>query len=355
MTNVHMKTTKTRNLKYREALSEGLVQAMERDPSIFVTGIAVDYPSGIFGSTVEALRRFGPSRVFDAPAMENALTGIAIGAAAMGKRPVIVHPRNDFMFLAFDQLINLAAKWKYMYGGRAGSVPVVVRAVIGRGWGQGATHSQSLQSVLGHFPGLAVVMPATPADAKGLTTAALAAEHPTVILEYRALYEISGAVAEDYYRDEIGRARLVREGTDLTIVATSFMVQEAMVAADALAREGVEAEIVDPRSIRPLDEAAILRSIRKTGRLIVADTSWELCGFASEIAALAAEKAFADLRAPVRRVALPNCPAPISAKLEEAFYPKASTLAELALTMVGRNVPSRLAGIDAVDSFKGPY
>jgi acetoin:2,6-dichlorophenolindophenol oxidoreductase subunit beta len=348
-------TTRTRQLKYREALSEGLVQAMERDPSIFVTGIAVDYPSGVFGSTIEALRRFGPSRVFDAPAMENALTGIAIGAAAMGKRPLIVHPRNDFMFLAFDQLINLAAKWKYMYGGRAGSVPIVVRAVIGRGWGQGATHSQSLQSVLAHFPGLAVVMPATPADAKGLTTAALAADHPTVILEYRSLYEVSGGVPQDYYRDEIGRARIVREGKDLTLVATSFMVQEAILAADALANEGLEVEIVDPRSIRPLDEQTILASIHKTGRLMVADTSWELCGFASEIAALAAEKAFADLRAPVRRVALANCPAPVSAKLEAAFYPKASTLAELALTMVGRKVPSRLAGIDAVDSFKGPY
>src|SRR5262249_15202052 len=166
---------------------------------------------------------------------------------------------------------------------------------------------------------------------------------------------VSGAVVRDYYRDEIGRARIVREGADLTIVATSAMVHEAMIAADALAREGVDVEIVDPRSIRPLDEAAILRSIRKTGRLMVADTSWELCGFASEIAALAAERAFADLRAPVRRVALPNCPAPVSAKLEEAFYPKASTLAELALTMVGRKMPSPFSVIDAVDSFKGPY
>src|SRR6266704_219435 len=136
-----------RQLTYAQALSEGLCQSMERDPAIFVTGIAVDYPSGIFGTTTQAAKRFGPSRVFDAPAMENALTGIAIGAAAMGKRPMSVHPRNDFMFLSFDQLINLAAKWKYMYGGRAGSVPIVVRAVIGRGWGQGATHSQSLQSV----------------------------------------------------------------------------------------------------------------------------------------------------------------------------------------------------------------
>src|SRR3979411_1844891 len=174
-----------RQLKFSEALSEGIVRAMERDPNIYMTGIAVAYPSGSFGSTVEATKRFGPKRVFDSPAMENALTGIAIGAAAVGKRPIIVHPRNDFMFLAFDQLINLAAKWKYMYGGRAGTVPIVVRAVVGRGWGQGATHSQSLQAPLAHFPGLTVLMPTSPNDAKGLMMAALQHDEPVVILEHR--------------------------------------------------------------------------------------------------------------------------------------------------------------------------
>ena len=156
-----------RTLKYSEAISEGLVQGMERDPNVFIMGIGVDYPSGIFGTTLEASKKFGGSRVFDTPACENALTGIAIGAAACGKRPVLVHARNDFMFLGFDQMLNLAAKWKYMFGGTS-NVPIVVRAVIGKGWGQGATHSQSLQAVLAHFPGLCVVMPAFPRDAKGL-------------------------------------------------------------------------------------------------------------------------------------------------------------------------------------------
>src|SRR3990167_3187263 len=302
-----------RNIKFKDALSEGLCMAMERDPGIFVTGISVDYPSGIFGSTVEALRRFGPARVFDAPAMENALTGIAIGAAVMGMRPVVVHPRNDFMFLAFDQLINVAAKWRYMYGGRAGSVPIVVRGIIGRGWGQGPTHSQSLQSVLAHFPGLAVVMPASPEDAKGLTMAALRASHPVIILEHRSLFELTGPVPEEYYATPFGHAKVVRPGVDLTLVATSYMVQEALVAAGVLAKEGIEVEIIDPRSIRPLDEETILASVRKTGRLIVADTSWECCGFSSEIAALAAEKAFDALRGPVRRLSSPNCPAPVAA------------------------------------------
>lgn len=342
-----------RRLSYAQALSEGLVQAMEQDPNIFVTGIAVDYPSGIFGSTTEATRRFGPSRVFDAPAMENALTGIAIGAAAMGKRPVIVHPRNDFMFLALDQLINLAAKWKYMFGGTS-QVPIVVRAVIGRGWGQGATHSQSLQSILAHFPGLCVVMPARARDAKGLLLSALRHDAPVVVLEHRSLYDVEDDVPEEPIPTPIGEAMVWRSGKDLTVVATSFLVGEALVAADALAKEGVDIEVVDPRSIRPLDERTILDSVRKTGRLLVADTSWEFCGFAAEVAALAAEKAFPSLRSAIRRIALPACPAPVSQPLEAAFYPRATAIAKAILATLGIDSAS-FGHIDPHDSFKGPY
>jgi pyruvate dehydrogenase E1 component beta subunit len=342
-----------RQIKYSQALSEGIVQAMERDSSIFMTGIAVDYPSGIFGSTVEASKRF-PNRVFDAPAMENALTGIAIGAAAMGKRPIVVHPRNDFMFLAFDMMINLAAKWKYMYGGNAQSVPIVVRAVIGKGWGQGASHSQSLQSVLGHFPGLNVVMPTFPKDAKGLMLAALQHSSPVIVLEHRALYETMGEVPEEPVITPIGKAAVVRQGRDLTIVGTSFMAYEALHAAEELAKEGIEAEVVDLRSIRPLDEDTVLDSVKKTGRLIVADTSWELCGVVSEIAALVAEKGFSYLKAPVRRIALANCPAPVSQTLEKAFYPSATTISRAAMSMMGR-FSGHLGSIDREDTFKGPY
>jgi pyruvate/2-oxoglutarate/acetoin dehydrogenase E1 component len=343
-----------RQLKYSEALSEGIVRAMERDPNIYMTGIAVDYPSGIFGSTVEATKRFGPKRVFDSPAMENALTGIAIGAAAMGKRPIIVHPRNDFMFLACDMMINLAAKWKYMYGGNAGEVPIVVRAVIGKGWGQGASHSQSLQSVLGHFPGLSVVMPAFPRDAKGLMLAALRHHSPVIMLEHRTLYDTVGDVPESDEITPIGKAAVVKEGRDLTIVATSFMAYEALHAAERLDGEGVNAEVIDARSIRPLDEETVLASVKKTGRLIVADTSWELCGFSSEVAALVAEKAFPCLKAPVRRIAMANSPAPVSQTLEKAFYPGANTIARAALSLLGR-FHSKLGDIDREDTFKGPY
>ena len=346
----------TRTIRYREALSEGLVQAMDADESIFVAGISVNYSSHVFGTTKVAGERY-PDRVLTTPASENALTGICIGAAAMGKRPVLVHDRVDFSFLAMDMLINLAAKWRYMYGGNAGTVPVVTRAIIGRGWGQGATHSQSLHSLFGHFPGLAVVMPATSHAAKGLTVAALQADHPTIILEHRSLFETTSPedVPKGLYVTPIGKARVVRQGSDLTIVATSYMVHEAMAAADVLAAHGVDVEVVDPQSIRPLDTATILASVRKTGRLLVADVSHELYGFASEIAAVAVEHAFDALKGPVRRLTLPDCPTPVAKSLEDAFYPKPSTIVGLVLSMLGRPIPDDLTGIDAADEFKGPY
>jgi pyruvate/2-oxoglutarate/acetoin dehydrogenase E1 component len=343
-----------RKIKYSQALSEGLVQAMERDPNVFLTGIAVDYPSGIFGSTIEATKRFGPSRVFDAPAMENALTGILIGAAAVGKRPIIVHPRIDFMFLSFDMLLQLSAKWRYMYGGNGGMAPIVVRAIVGRGWGQGSTHSQSLHAPLAHFPGLTVVMPSFPADAKGLMLSALQHTGPVVIIEHRSLYDTEGDVSEDPVPVPLGKAAVVRQGKDITIVATSFMSYEAVYAADELAKNGISAEVVDLRSIRPLDEETILASVKKTGRLIVADTSWELCGITSEVAALVAEKGFNSLKAPVRRIALANCPAPVSYSLEKVFYPSSSTIAKAAMAMLGKEIGS-LGLIDRKDNFKGPY
>ncbi|MBO6504619.1 MAG: alpha-ketoacid dehydrogenase subunit beta [Kordiimonadaceae bacterium] len=342
-----------RVLKYKEAISEATVQAMEADESIFVTGHAVDYPSGIFGSTSAAAEKF-PDRVFDCPSMENAFAGIAVGAAAMGQRPMFVYPRADFMFLSFDNLLNLACKWRYMYGGNAGHVPIVLRAVVGKGWGQGATHSQSPHAPLAHFPGLTVAMPAAPADAKGLLLSALTSNHPVILFEHRSLFDHEGEVDEAMEPIPFGKARIVREGHDVTIVATSLMVSEAVTAAEELAGRGISVEIIDPRTIRPLDEAAILNSVKKTGRLIVADTSWELCGFSSEVAGLVAEKAFKHLKAPVRRIALADCPAPVSMPLEEAFYPKASTLANAVLELTGQNTEN-MSHIDEVSLFKGPY
>ena len=343
-----------RTLTYSQAISEALVIGMRQNPKVFITGIGVDYPVGVFGTTKEALDEFGSSRVFDSPSMENALTGICIGASAMGMRPVIVHHRNDFMFLAFDQMINLAAKWRYMYGGNAGQVPIVVRGIIGRGWGQGATHSQSLQSPIAHFPGIAVVMPAMPADAKGLILSALKSPSPVVILEHRSLFDIVGEVPEGEYETPIGKANILKVGSDVSVVCTSYMVVEAMRAAEFLSRFGISVEVIDLRSIRPLDEETVVNSVRKTGKLVVADTSWVQYGVASEIAALVAEKAFEYLKAPVVRIGIPNSPAPSSKVLEDAFYPSADSLQKTITKLLGREDVKAILDKE-IDNFKGPY
>lgn len=339
---------------YASAISEALCEAMDRDKDIFVTGIAADYKSGLFGSTTEVIERFAPDRIFDAPSMENAMAGIAIGAAAVGKRPVILHPRADFMFLALDQMINLASKWRYMYDGNAGSVPVVMRGVIGRGWGQGATHSQSIQSVVAHFPGINVIMPTFADDAKGLMMTALKVDTPTIILEHRLLFNIEAEVPEGEYYVPFGKARIVTEGTDVTVVTSSFMTIEAQVAIEALKESGVSVELIDIRSIRPLDTKTIIESVKKTGRLVVADTSWAFCGVSAEILAVVSESAFSALKAPPIRIGLADVPAPVSKPLEDAFYPKASDIARAISTLMNAK-DKDFEGVEFVHDFKGPY
>jgi acetoin:2,6-dichlorophenolindophenol oxidoreductase subunit beta len=343
-----------RPLKYWQAINEATVQCMEADPNVFVAGIGVDDFKGIFGTTRGAYERFGRTRVFDIPNCENAFAGIAIGAAAVGKRPLVVHPRNDFMFLATDMLMNLAAKWRYMFGNKGG-VPVVMRGIIGRGWGQGATHSQSLHAMFAHFPGLVVATPAFAADAKGLLVSALQGSGPVVILENRAVYELQEDVPQELVAVPFGKARVLRSGTDVTIVGASLMAYEALRAADILAELGVSAEVIDPRTVRPLDEAAIVASVEKTGRLLVADTSWSRFGFAAEVAAVIAEKAQTALRAPVRRVTPPDCPAPVSKPLEDAFHPTPGSIAQACLDLLSASTAGARHAEDIQASFAGPY
>ena len=309
-----------RQLKYREAIDEATRQAMAKDERVFVMGVGVDDPKGIFGTTRGAFEEFGSSRVFDTPLSEAALTGMGVGAAMRGFHPLLVHARNDFLLLTMDQIVNNAAKWRYMCGGKL-KVPLTIRAIIGRGWGQAAQHSQSLQAVFAHVPGLSVIMPATPADAKGLLMTALSSESPVVCLEHRWLYDKSGPVPEEPYYTPFGVGAVVRPGRDVTIVAVSHMVLEALQAAEVLAAEGIEAEVVDPRTLRPFDSALICRSAARTGRLVIADTGWRSYGVSAEIAARAAEELWGVLKAPVRRVALPEVPTPASSVLETAYYP----------------------------------
>lgn len=340
-------------ITYGEALREGLKAAMQKDKTVFVMGIGADDHKAIFGSTKGLLEQFGKERVFDTPLSEGAMTGVAIGAALAGMKPVHVHIRTDFMYLAMDQLLNLAAKWRAMFGG-AMNVPIVVRAVIGRSWGQGAQHSQSLQSFFMHVPGIKVVMPTTPYDAKGLLTSSIFDPNPVVMIEHRLLYYISGEVPDHYYEIPFGKAAVRRPGKDLTIVANSYMVVESLKAAEFLEQQGIDVEIIDPVTLVPLDEETILKSVRKTGRLLVLDTSWITCGASAEIAALAAEKAFEALRKPVRRMGMVQTVCPVSKPLENIFYPNAKSISQTVCEMMDREVPDTEVPMLSTQ-FKGPF
>lgn len=309
-----------RELKVNEAIREALDLALEGDPSVYLIGEGVPDPKAIFGTTQGLERRHGSERVMDMPLSENALTGVAIGSAITGMRPVLCHQRLDFALLSLDQLVNNAAKWRYMFGGRM-QVPLVVRMLVGRGWGQGPQHSQSLQSWFAHVPGLHVVMPATPRDAKGLMLAAIADDNPVVYLEHRWLHNVSGPVPEGRYTVSIGEARVAREGEHVTLVGTSYILLECLRAAEILALHGVSAEVIDLRSVRPLDVGTVVESVVKTGRLVAADDAWPRCGVASEVIATVAERALSELASPPVRVTFPDHPTPTSHGISGAYYP----------------------------------
>ena len=342
-----------RQIDYSQAISEALLQGMQASPDVFLFGLGVDDCKGIFGTTTEAAKRFGRARVFDVPASENALTGIAIGAALNGKHPVLVHARHDFMFLALDQMINNAAKWKYTYAGKS-LIGLTIRAIIGKGWGQGPTHSQNLQSVLAHFPGLIVAAPSNAYDIKGIILESLNQQVPAVIIEHRSLYPLKMTVPQEPYRLKFGKARVCRQGKDVTVVATSSMVPEALRAAFILSEFGIELEVIDPVTIQPLDEASIFTSVQKTGRLICADGDWLNCSFASEVAARVAEKAFHDLKAPIKRVGWPECPAAVSKTLEDAFHPTYKNIIRAVLEILNKEQMS-IPDVEIKDTFVGPY
>ena len=308
-----------RIIPYAEAIREALDQALSLDVDVFVMGQGVDDPSGMFGATLNLHEKYGKERVFDTPLAENGLTGIAVGAAIGGMRPVYFHNRPDFLLLAMDQIVNHASKWHYMFGG-AVNVPLVIWACIGRGWGSAAQHSQALQGLFMHIPGLKLVMPATCYDAKGLMLSSIADNNPVIILEHRFNFRHKGFVPKEPYRVSIGKGIMRKPGKDITIIAASYMVTEAYNAALKLAKDGIDAEVIDLRTLRPLDEELILTSVKKTGRVVVADTGWKTGGITAEISALIVEKGFAFLKAPVLRVACPDVPTPAGYTLEEAFY-----------------------------------
>jgi pyruvate dehydrogenase E1 component beta subunit len=293
---------------------------IEKDDRVFLIGQGVTSPWYVGTTTEGLIQRFGPERIIDTPVSENGITGAAIGAAIAGMHPILVHPRMDFMYYAMDQIANHAAIWYYTFGCQL-SVPITIWGIINRGGGQAAQHSQALQAIFTHIPGLKVVMPSTPYDAKGLLAASIRDEDPVIYVDDRWLYKIEGEVPEELYTIPFGKGIIRREGRDVTIVATSYMVHEAMKAAEHLGREGVDVEILDLRSLKPLDEKLLFNSVKKTGRLIILDGGWKTCGIGAEISAKVAENSiFKQLEAPIIRVALPDTPAPASPALEKFYY-----------------------------------
>ena len=340
-------------LKFGEAINAALTEAMAKDPSVFMMGQGVDDHKAVFGSAKGILERFGKNRLFDTPISEAAMTGVAIGAALDGMKPIHLHIRNDFLYLAMDQIFNMAAKWRYMFGGTM-SLPITIRAIVGRSWGQGAQHSQSLQSFFMHVPGIKVVMPTTAFDAQELLMSAIFDPNPVFVIEHRLLYDIPGEVPSSPKGAPFGKAAVRREGKDLTIVANSYMAVEAIKAAEFLAEHGVSVEIVDPVTLVPLDQKTIVDSVRKTGRLLAIDMSWMTCGMSAEIAAIAAEKAFKHLKQPVRRLGMQPVPCPVSKPLENAFYPNARTIAREVFKMLDQEIPNVEVPM-LINNFKGPF
>jgi pyruvate/2-oxoglutarate/acetoin dehydrogenase E1 component len=326
-------TTTGRSLSYREAINEALKEEMRRDDRVFVAGVDLAARGDVFGITAGVLDEFGPRRILDTPIAENAIAGLATGAAAQGLRPVVSMMFIDFIGVCFDQIMNQMAKMKYMFGGKA-SLPLTVLANAGAGTGMAAQHSQSLEALLCHIPGIKVVMPSNAADAKGLMTAAMREDNPVFVIMHKRCQRLRGEVPEGEHITPIGSASVVREGRDLTIVATAYMVQEALTAAERLAEQGVEAEVVDPRSLLPLDTETIVRSVEKTHRLLTVHEAVEFAGIGAEINAQVADRAFDYLDAPPRRLGGPFSPVPYSPPLEQAWVINADRIVEAALGVV---------------------
>ncbi len=310
---------------YLQALNEAMRQEMERDENVFILGEDVGKFGGCFGVTQGLFDRFGENRVIDTPITESAVVGAAAGAAASGLRPVAELMFVDFIGVAFDQLFNQAAKMRFMFGGKA-RVPMTLRMPQGGGIGAAAQHSQSLEAWFMHIPGLKVAIPATPYDAKGLLISAIRDDNPVVFLEHKLLYGAEGEVPDESYVIPFGQADVKREGTDVTVVATSLMVHSALEAAEKLAADGISVEVVDPRTVQPLDSEAIFESVKKTHALVVAHEAVGFAGPGAEIAAQVAEHALDYLDAPIKRVAAPFCPVPFTPPLEKAYIPGADDI-----------------------------
>ncbi|MBM4071064.1 MAG: alpha-ketoacid dehydrogenase subunit beta [Planctomycetes bacterium] len=346
-----------RTLSYVDAVREATDQEMSRDPSVIIFGLDVDDPKAIQGTTKGLLEKHGPQRVFGTPLSEDAMTGAAIGMALAGLRPIHVHIRMDFLMLAMNQLVNVASKSHYMYGGKV-CIPMVVRSMIGKSWGQGAQHSQGLYSFLMHIPGLKVVAPTTPYDAKGCLLAAIRDDNPVMFVEHRILHFQKGPVPDKPYVVSPGKARVTAAGTDITLVGISYMQVECLRAKAYLEDIGIKAEVIDPIWLSPLDTETISHSVEKTGKLMVVDNGWVCCGAGTEILAQVTERLQGKRDFRVKRLGFAPVTCPTSPSLEDAFYPNARTIAAAARDMVEGKptgwLPEEKAELQSI-VFKGPF
>lgn len=349
-----------RELKFFQALNEGLDLSLQNDPRVYVMGLGVPDPTGIFGTTTGLLEKHGPKRVYDIPISESGVTGIAVGSALVGMRPVMTHMRLEFSMLALDQMANQAAKWHYMFGGQA-CVPLTIRMIIGRGWGQGPQHSQSLHAWFAHIPGLKVVMPATPYDAKGLLISSIEDDSPVMFLEHRWLYNIHGPVPEGTYRVPLIPKR-IRTGRHATVVASSYMTIEAIKAAQQLSEDGIEVDLIDLRTLNPLDDTILFESVAKTGHLIVCDHATYTGSYAGEIISRLCEQAFSFLKSPPQRVTLPDCPTPTTRALSNYYYPTTQHIVNAVKKALGKPTEDPFKNVMPTDlldvpdqSFTGPF
>lgn len=323
-----------RKLKYCLAINEALHQTMKSDEKVFIIGQGVKSPWYVGQTAKGLIDNYGPERVIDTPVSENAITGAAIGASIVGMKPIVVHPRMDFMLFAMDPIINQAANWYYMNGGKQ-SVPIVIWGVINRGGEQAAQHSQALQAIFAHIPGLKVVMPSTPYDAKGLMVSAIKDDNPVIYIDDRWLHNSEGEVPEEMYEVPIGKAIVRKAGDNVTVVATSYMAKIAENALKKIEQRGVSAELIDLRTIKPFDKSLLLKSVRRTGRLVVVDGGWKSFGIAAEIVTFVLEDAFTEMKAPPVRVCLPDCPAPASSTLESIYYPNEQDIVNAVMQTIG--------------------
>jgi len=323
----------TKKMNYGEAIGDAIVLEMRKDPKVWVLGEDVGLYGGVFGVTKAAFHEFGPKRVLDTPISEGGFIGLAVGAAAVGLRPVAELMIGDFVVFCMDELVNQAAKMRYMFGGKL-SIPLTLRVPAGAGTRAAAQHSQSLEAYFTHTPGWKVVYPSNPADAKGLMLASIRDDNPVMFMEHKYLYSLEGEVPEGEYLVPLGKAEVKREGTDVSIVAWAWDVHKSLAAAETLSEQGIDAEVIDLRTIAPLDKEAVLASVKKTGRLVIVNEACKTGSFAGEIAAMVVDEAFDSLDAPIKRVCGADTPVPFSPPLEDAFLPSADKVVAAVLEIM---------------------